>query len=117
MNPTRVSEGSSFARAVQVSAATGISFVRNTFVNLGQTALGIGNDANAHASGVGLGASNIDVVGNVFTQLGGGAVVAGGVQADAHHPGNPAMTNADILVQARQGFARYRVGQRAPRTL
>lgn len=86
--------------AVQVSAATGVSFIRNTFVNLGQTALGIGNDAGAHASGVGLGASNIDVVGNVFTELGGGAVVAGGVRADAHHPSNPAMTNADILIQA-----------------
>lgn len=86
--------------AVQVSAATGVSFIGNRFVNLGQTALGIGNDANAHASGVGLGASNIDVVGNVFTQLGGGAVVAGGVRADAHHPSDPAMTNSDILVQA-----------------
>ncbi|GAA1870183.1 RICIN domain-containing protein [Myceligenerans crystallogenes] len=85
--------------AVQVSAATGVAFLRNTFVNLGQTALGIGNDASAHASGVGLGASDIDVVGNVFTQLGGGAVVAGGVRADAHHPSNPAMTNSDILLQ------------------
>ncbi|MGI5189946.1 RICIN domain-containing protein [Promicromonospora sp. CA-289599] len=86
--------------AVQVSAATGVSFIGNRFVNLGQTALGIGNDANAHASGVGLGASDIDVVGNVFTQLGGGAVVAGGVRADAHHPSDPAMTNSDILIQA-----------------
>lgn len=85
--------------AVQVSAATGISFVRDRFVNLGQTALGIGNDANAHASGVGLGASDIDVVGNLFTQLGGGAVVVGGVRPDAHHPSDPAMTNSDVLVQ------------------
>ena len=26
------------------------------------------------------------MIGNVFAQIGGGAVVAGGVQADAHHP-------------------------------
>jgi hypothetical protein len=86
--------------AVQVSAATGVSFTGDKFVNLGQTALGIGNDANANASGVGLGASKINVVGNVFTQLGGGAVVVGGVQADAHHPSDPAMTNSNVLIQA-----------------
>ena len=39
----------------------------NTFVNLGSVALGIGNDANAHATGVGLGAKNISVTGNTFT--------------------------------------------------
>ena len=47
--------------AVQVSAANTITFTDYQFVNLGQTAIGIGNDANAHASGVGLGASNITV--------------------------------------------------------
>src|SRR5205814_7043043 len=45
--------------AVQVSAASGITFTGNTFTNLGEAALGIGNDADAHASGVGLGASSI----------------------------------------------------------
>ena len=85
--------------AVQVSAATNVSFLQNRFVNLGQTALGIGNDANANSSGVGLGASSIDVVGNLFTQLGGGGIVAGGVRADAHHPSATAMTNSDILIQ------------------
>lgn len=85
--------------AVQVSAARNVSFIQNRFVNLGQTGLGIGNDANATVSGVGLGASSIDVLGNVFTQLGGGGIVVGGVRADAHHPSNIAMTNSDVLIQ------------------
>jgi hypothetical protein len=85
--------------AVQVSAAKNVSFIQNSFVNLGQTALGIGNDANANSSGVGLGASSVSVVGNLFTQLGGGGIVVGGVQADAHHPSNPAMTNSQIVIQ------------------
>ena len=36
--------------AVQVSAARRITFTDNTFTNLGQSALGIGNDANATAT-------------------------------------------------------------------
>jgi len=82
--------------AVQVSAANTISFSADQFVNLGQVALGIGNDANAHASGVGLGASSITVTGSTFTKDSGGAIVAGGVQADAHHPSDTRMTNRDI---------------------
>ena len=54
--------------AVQVSAASGVSFVANSFTTLGSSALGIGNDANAALSGVGLGASDIDVIGNRFTE-------------------------------------------------
>ncbi|MEV6643805.1 right-handed parallel beta-helix repeat-containing protein [Amycolatopsis sp. NPDC051371] len=84
--------------AVQVSAADTISFEGNTFAHLGQVALGIGNDANAHAAGVGLGASGITVHGNTFTDDAGSGIVAGGVQPDAHHPGNPAMTNKDITI-------------------
>jgi hypothetical protein len=82
--------------AVQVSAANTITIADNRFTNLGQVALGIGNDANAHATGVGLGASGIDVIRNVFEQISAGAVVAGGVQADAHHPSDGRMTNRDI---------------------
>jgi hypothetical protein len=82
--------------AVQVSAANTITFSADQFVNLGQNALGIGNDANAHASGVGLGASSVTVTGSVFTRDSAGAVVAGGVQADAHHPSDTRMTNRDI---------------------
>ncbi len=72
--------------AVQVSAAKNISFVRDRFVDLGQVALGIGNDADAHATGVGLGASGVSVTGCVFSQDAGGAIVAGGIKAWAHHP-------------------------------
>jgi hypothetical protein len=82
--------------AVQVSAANAITFANNAFTNLGQVALGIGNDANAHATGVGLGASDVEVTGNVFEQISAGAVIAGGVQADAHHPSDNRMTNRDI---------------------
>jgi hypothetical protein len=85
--------------AVQVSAATGITFADNTFRHLGQVALGIGNDANAHASGIGLGASNVTVSHNTFTDISGGAIVVGGVRPDAHHPSNPAMVNRDITIR------------------
>ncbi|MEU8001917.1 RICIN domain-containing protein [Catellatospora sp. NPDC049111] len=83
--------------AVQVSAANAIRFTGNRFTSLGQVGLGIGNDANAHATGVGLGAADIDVIGNTFEQIAAGAVIAGGVQADAHHPSDSRMVNRDIV--------------------
>ena len=84
--------------AVQVSAATAITFADNTFTHLGEVALGIGNDANAHASGIGLGASSITVDHNTITENSGAGIVVGGVRPDAHHPSNPAMTNRDITI-------------------
>ncbi|MGW0823486.1 DUF1349 domain-containing protein [Streptomyces sp. NPDC002845] len=84
--------------AVQVSAADHITFTGNRFTQLGQNGLGIGNDANAHATGVGLGADTITATGNVFTQNAGGGIAVGGVQADAHHPGDTRMTNRDITL-------------------
>jgi hypothetical protein len=84
--------------AVQVSAANAITFSADQFVNLGQTALGIGNDANAHASGVGLGASSITVTGSVFSRDSAGGIVVGGVRADAHHPSDSRMTNRNITL-------------------
>lgn len=84
--------------AVQVSAASRISFTGNTFTNLGQSALGIGNDANATITGVGLGAADIDVVGNRFTENSGHGIAVGGVLPDAHHPSDPRMTNKNILI-------------------
>ncbi|WP_419707629.1 right-handed parallel beta-helix repeat-containing protein [Promicromonospora sp. NFX87] len=84
--------------AVQVSAADHITFERNTFRNLGSSGLGIGNDDNATLTGIGLGASDIDVNGNVFTHVGGHALFVGGLRADAHHPGDPRMTNQDIRI-------------------
>jgi hypothetical protein len=53
--------------AVQVAAASNITFSGNTFTNLGQAGLGIGNDPDANASGTGLAASGITVSGNTFT--------------------------------------------------
>jgi hypothetical protein len=72
--------------AVQVSNAHDISFSGDRFVALGSVGLGIGNDANAHASGVGLGASAISVVGCVFSQIAGGGILIGGIRAWGHHP-------------------------------
>ncbi|MDD1059963.1 ricin-type beta-trefoil lectin domain protein [Streptomyces cocklensis] len=88
--------------AVQVSAARGITFTGDTFAHLGQVGLGIGNDANAHASGVGLGASSVTVSGSTFTDDSGAGIVVGGVQPDAHHPSNAAMTNQDITIQGNR---------------
>ncbi|WP_454852590.1 right-handed parallel beta-helix repeat-containing protein [Promicromonospora soli] len=85
--------------AVQVSAASDISLTNNRFTNLGQTALGIGNDANAMLSGVGLGANGINVLGNVFNEVGGHAIAVGGVREDAHHPSDPRMTNQNIRIE------------------
>ncbi|EGF89714.1 pectin lyase fold/virulence factor [Asticcacaulis biprosthecium C19] len=79
--------------AVQVSAAQHIVFEGNVFAHLGQYALGIGNDDNAHLTGQGLAAVDIVVKGNVFTDLAGGAISAGGVRPDAHHPSDPRLTN------------------------
>ncbi|MFD8498244.1 right-handed parallel beta-helix repeat-containing protein [Amycolatopsis sp. NPDC059657] len=84
--------------AVQVSAADHITFTGNRFTQLGQVGLGIGNDANAHATGVGLGADTITATGNVFTQDAGGGIVAGGIQQDAHHPRDSRMTNRNITL-------------------
>ncbi|WP_042374198.1 ricin-type beta-trefoil lectin domain protein [Streptacidiphilus neutrinimicus] len=84
--------------AVQVSAANGISFSGDTFSDLGEVGLGIGQDADAVASGTGLGASNVTVDHNTFTNDSGGGVVVGGVQPDAHHPSNAAMTNQNITI-------------------
>lgn len=85
--------------AVQVSAANRITFTGNTFTALGQSALGIGNDANATVTGVGLGASNVQVIGNRFTEAAGHGIAVGGVLPDAHHPSDPRMTNQDILIR------------------
>ncbi len=84
--------------AVQVSAANNITFTDSQFVNLGQTAIGIGNDANAHASGVGLGAGNITVTRSEIARSSAGGIVVGGVRADAHHPGDQRMVNRNITV-------------------
>ncbi|WDZ82882.1 RICIN domain-containing protein [Micromonospora cathayae] len=84
--------------AVQVSAANNVTFTDSRFLNLGQTAIGIGNDANAHTSGVGLGASNITVTRSEIARSSAGGIVVGGVRADAHHPSDQRMVNRDITI-------------------
>ena len=88
--------------AVQISAARRITFEDNIFAHLGQYALGIGNDADATLSGVGLAAGDITVVANLFTDDAGGAIMAGGVQADAHHPADPRQMNRQIIVRSNK---------------
>ncbi|GAA0553335.1 RICIN domain-containing protein [Paractinoplanes ferrugineus] len=84
--------------AVQVSAADNVTLTDSRFVGLGQTAIGIGNDANAHGSGVGLGASNITVTRSEIARDVAGGIVVGGVRADAHHPSDSRMVNRNITV-------------------
>jgi hypothetical protein len=85
--------------AVQVSAAKNISFVRDRFVDLGSVGLGIGNDDNAHQTGVGLGVNTISVTGCRFSQIAGGGIMIGGVQAKAHHPGGDVPLSALTAAQ------------------
>jgi len=85
--------------SIEVAAASLITFDHDVFAHLGQYALGIGNDPNANLSGAGLGTSDIRVTRSVFTDLAGGAVLAGGVRRDAHHPRDPRMINRQLLVE------------------
>ncbi|MBW8745013.1 MAG: right-handed parallel beta-helix repeat-containing protein [Sphingomonas sp.] len=84
--------------AIQVAAATRVVFDRDEFTQLGQIALGIGNNPDANESGIGLGASAIDVRRSRFTDLAGGAIMVGGVHPDAHHPSRPEMAVRDIVI-------------------
>lgn len=84
--------------AIQVAAAKHIELDHNVFAHLGQYALGIGNDANANLTGVGLGTAGVYVTRNVFIDLAGGAIQAGGVRRDAHHPQEPRQLNTQLFV-------------------
>jgi hypothetical protein len=95
---TRRNEWSQMPAAVQVSAAERVVFDQDVFAHLGQIALGIGNNADAHATGVGLGARSIEVKRSVFVDLAGGAILAGGISRDAHHPSMPTMANRDVVI-------------------
>ncbi|HMF53308.1 MAG TPA: right-handed parallel beta-helix repeat-containing protein [Edaphobacter sp.] len=85
--------------SIQVTASERITFDHNTFAHLGQYALGIGNDADATVTGTGLGAGDVTVTSNTFTDCAGGAILAGGVQRDAHHPRDPRMINRQLIVR------------------
>ncbi|RGP81162.1 xylanase a [Fusarium longipes] len=82
--------------AIQISAAYNISMESCTFRELGAGGIGVGNDKNAHFTGVGLGANNIDISDNYFTQVMGNSITVGGIQADAHHPSEPEMLVSHI---------------------
>jgi hypothetical protein len=83
--------------SVQVSASTDITFTNGSMGPV-MGGFGFGNDANAHTSGVGLGAQNLEISGMLITQTGGNPITIGGLQADAHHPTDPRMTNEWNLV-------------------
>ncbi|HWU12855.1 MAG TPA: right-handed parallel beta-helix repeat-containing protein, partial [Caulobacter sp.] len=84
--------------AVQIAAARDIVFEDNQFSQLGQVALGVGNDPNANLSGAGLGTRGVHINRNLFAVLSGGAIMAGGVREDAHHPSTPDLVNADLEI-------------------
>ncbi|PIB00762.1 hypothetical protein CB0940_01219 [Cercospora beticola] len=83
--------------SIQASAVKDVSFRGGSLTAI-MGGFGIGNDANAHASQVGLGASNVDITGMLFKQTGANAITVGGIQADAHHPSDPRMTVQDITI-------------------
>jgi hypothetical protein len=84
--------------SIQVAAANLITFDQDVFAHLGQYALGIGNDSGNNLTGAGLGTSDIRITRSVFTDNAGGAILAGGVRRDAHHPSDPRMINRQLLI-------------------
>ncbi|KIL84666.1 hypothetical protein FAVG1_12193 [Fusarium avenaceum] len=82
--------------AIQISAAYNISMESCTFRELGAGGIGVGNDKNAHFTGIGLGANNIHISDNYFTQVMGNSITVGSIQADAHHPSQPEMLMSHI---------------------
>ncbi|KAJ4383110.1 hypothetical protein N0V85_008505 [Neurospora sp. IMI 360204] len=90
--------------AFQISAAKNIVLSSCTFTQLGAGGVGIGNDPNAHLSGVGLGASNVSVADGYFSQVMGNSITAGGIRADAHHPSDPRMVNSHIIIEGNIFF-------------
>ncbi len=85
--------------SIQVAAAQQVTFDDDVFAHLGQYALGIGNDADANLTGAGVATSDITVSRCVFTDLAGGAILAGGVRRDAHHPHDPRQINRQLIVR------------------
>lgn len=84
--------------AVQVAAAVRVTFDRAEFTQLGQIALGIGNNPEANDSGIGLGAAAIEVRRSRFGDLAGGAIMVGGIIPDAHHPPRAEMGVRNIVI-------------------
>jgi hypothetical protein len=93
---TRRNEWLQVPASIQVTAANLITFDGCVFAHLGQYALGIGNDTSL--AGPGLATSDITVTRNVFIDLAGGAVLAGGVSRAAHHPPDVRQINRQLAV-------------------
>ncbi|MBN8817583.1 MAG: right-handed parallel beta-helix repeat-containing protein [Sphingomonas sp.] len=85
--------------AVQVSGAQRVIFDDTTFAQLGQIALGIGNNAEATSAGPGLAVQSIEVRNSRFGPLAGGAIMVGGTTQDAHHPSRSQMAVRDIVIR------------------
>ncbi|MBO9579291.1 MAG: right-handed parallel beta-helix repeat-containing protein [Sphingobium sp.] len=85
--------------AVQVSGAQRILFAETTFAQLGQIALGIGNNAEANSAGPGLAVQSVEVRNSRFGPLAGGAIMVGGTAEEAHHPSRPQMAVRDIVIR------------------
>lgn len=84
--------------AVQVAAAVRVTFDHAEFSQLGQIGLGIGNNPEANASGIGYGAAGVEVRRSRFTDLAGGAIMVGGVTPDAHHPPRAEMGVRNVVL-------------------
>jgi hypothetical protein len=84
--------------AIQINAAQNIILSGGNYTQLGGGGIGIGNDANAHVTGVGLEASNVAVRDGNFSQVVGNSITAGGIRADAHHPSDSRMINSHIEI-------------------
>src|SRR3546814_3567351 len=80
-------------------AAQDVTISEYVLAHLGRYALGVGMDANANVSGVGLATVDVTIRDNLFADLSGGAIVAGGVRPDAHHPSDPALTNRQLMIR------------------
>ncbi|MEK9212632.1 hypothetical protein [Sphingomonas sp. 2378] len=75
-----------------------MTFDRAEFTQLGQVALGIGNNPEANDSGVGYGAAGVEVRRSRFGQLAGGVIMVGGILPDAHHPPRPEMGVRNVVI-------------------
>ncbi len=84
--------------AVQVAAAVRVTFDQAQFSQLGQIALGIGNNPEANDSGVGYGAAGVEVRRSRFDHLAGGAIMVGGITPDAHHPPRAEMGVRNVVI-------------------
>ncbi|KAF5538072.1 pectin lyase [Fusarium phyllophilum] len=82
--------------AIQISAAYNITIKSCAFRELGAGGIVIGNDKNAHLTGVGLDANNIHIDDKYFTQVMGNGITVGDIQTDADHPSQPKMLLSDI---------------------